>query len=80
MDKPLLLWLNDGLMTVFFFVVGLEIKREFAMGELRDLRKAALPIVAALGGMTVPAFIYLLLQNGQPGQLGQLGRLDQSAS
>ena len=48
LNKPLLLWINDGLMTVFFFVVGLEIKREFVMGELRDLRKAALPIVALL--------------------------------
>ena len=70
LDKPLLLWLNDGLMTVFFFVVGLEIKREFVMGELRDPRKAALPIVAALGGMIVPAGMYLLLQSGQPGQSG----------
>ena len=68
--KPLLLWLNDGLMTVFFFVVGLEIKREFVMGELRDSRKAALPIVAALGGMIVPAGIYLLFHSGQPGQSG----------
>jgi NhaA family Na+:H+ antiporter len=70
LDKPLLLWLNDGLMTVFFFVVGLEIKREFVAGELRDRRKAALPIVAALGGMTVPAGIYLLLQRDQPGLSG----------
>lgn len=70
LNKPLLLWLNDGLMTVFFFVVGLEIKREFVLGELRDRRKAALPIVAALGGMIVPAGIYLLLQGGQPGQTG----------
>lgn len=70
LDKPLLFWLNDGLMTVFFFVVGLEIKREFVMGELRDSRKAALPIVAALGGMIVPAGIYLLFQSGQPGQSG----------
>ncbi len=57
-------------MTVFFFVVGLEIKREFVTGELRDSRKAALPIVAALGGMIVPAGIYLLFQSGQPGQSG----------
>jgi NhaA family Na+:H+ antiporter len=70
LDKPLLLCINDGLMTVFFFVVGLEIKREFMLGELRDPRKAALPIVAALGGMIVPAGIYLLLQSGQPGQSG----------
>ncbi len=70
LNKPLLLCINDGLMTVFFFVVGLEIKREFVAGELRDPRKAALPVVAALGGMIVPAGIYLLLQGGQPGQSG----------
>ncbi len=70
LDKPLLLWLNDGLMTIFFFVVGLEINRELVGGELRDPRKAALPIVAALGGMIVPAGIYLLVQGGQPGQSG----------
>jgi NhaA family Na+:H+ antiporter len=69
-NKPLLLCINDGLMTVFFFVVGLEIKRELVAGELRDPRKAALPIVAALGGMIVPAGVYLLFQSGQPGQLG----------
>lgn len=70
LNKPLLLCINDGLMTIFFFVVGLEIKREFVAGELRDPRKAALPIVAALGGMIVPAGMYLLLQSGQPGQSG----------
>ncbi len=70
LNKPLLLCINDGLMTVFFFVVGLEIKREFVAGELRDRRNAALPIVAALGGMIVPAGIYLLFQSGQPGQSG----------
>ena len=53
---------NDVLMTVFFFVVGLEIKRELVAGELRDPRKAALPVVAALGGMLVPAAIYMVLQ------------------
>jgi NhaA family Na+:H+ antiporter len=70
LNKPLLLWINDGLMTVFFFVVGLEIKREFMMEELRDSRKAAFPIVAALGGMIVPAGIYLLFHSSQPGQSG----------
>jgi Na+:H+ antiporter, NhaA family len=54
-------WVNEGLMTVFFFVVGLEIKRELVEGELRDRRKAALPAIAALGGMTVPALCYLAL-------------------
>lgn len=62
--------INDGLMTLFFFVVGLEIKREVALGELRELRVAALPIAAALGGMLVPAGIYLALQYGEPGARG----------
>jgi len=70
LNKPLLLWINDGLMTIFFFVIGLEIKRELVHGELRSPRKAALPIVAALGGMLVPAMVYLMLQWGQPGQAG----------
>lgn len=70
LHKPLLLWINDGLMTVFFFVVGLEIKREFVFGELRDPKKAALPAAAALGGMVVPAGIYLALQWGEPGERG----------
>lgn len=67
---PLETWINDGLMTVFFFVVGLEIKREFVLGELRDPKQAALPLAAALGGMLVPAGIYLSLQLGEPGQHG----------
>lgn len=52
-------WVNDGLMALFFFVVGLELKREIMVGELSDLRHAALPIIAAIGGMVVPALIYL---------------------
>lgn len=59
LEKPLEWWVNDGLMTVFFFVVGLEIKREIVVGELRSPRKAALPVIAALGGMVGPALIYL---------------------
>src|SRR3954453_18226822 len=54
-------WINDGLMSLFFFLVGLEIKREFLVGELSSLRRAAFPFMAALGGMVVPAVIYLAL-------------------
>jgi NhaA family Na+:H+ antiporter len=63
-------WVNDGLMTVFFFVVGLEIKRELVVGELRDRRTAALPAVAALGGMAVPALLYLAFNAGGEGGRG----------
>ena len=51
-------WVNDGLMALFFFVVGMELKREMLVGELSDLRQAALPIIAAIGGMVIPALIY----------------------
>jgi NhaA family Na+:H+ antiporter len=61
---------NDMLMTIFFFVVGLEIKQEIVAGELRDPRQAILPIFAAAGGMIVPAAVYLALQWGEPGQRG----------
>ena len=60
-DRPIEVWINDGLMVVFFFAVGLEIKREIVSGQLSGIRKAALPLVAALGGMIVPASIYVLL-------------------
>ena len=59
-------WVNEGFMTVFFLVVGLEIKREIVQGELRDIRQAALPIVAAVGGMIVPAILYLSVTSGGP--------------
>ena len=68
--RPLHFWVNDGLMTIFFFVVGLEIRREMYAGELAGLRKAALPIAAALGGMLVPAAIYALLNGGRAGASG----------
>ena len=59
-EKDLLHVINDGLMTIFFFVVGLEIKRELVLGELRHFRQAALPIFAALGGMLIPALMYMI--------------------
>ena len=70
LNKPLILWINDGLMAIFFFVVGLEIKREVLSGELSSLRKAALPISAAIGGMVVPAGIYVLIAGGSEGAAG----------
>ncbi|CAN5512538.1 MAG: Na+/H+ antiporter NhaA [Acidimicrobiia bacterium] len=58
-------WINDGLMALFFFVVGLEIRREFDMGELRERRRVATPVLAAIGGMAVPALIYLAINAGE---------------
>lgn len=60
-ELPLHGWINDGLLTVFFLVVGLEIKREFTIGHLASVRSAALPVAAALGGMVVPALLYVLV-------------------
>ncbi|WP_226700628.1 Na+/H+ antiporter NhaA [Qipengyuania gaetbuli] len=65
-DKPLLLWINDGLMAVFFFLVGLEVKREIFEGQLSSWDKASLPLVAAIGGMAIPALIFLSLNAGSP--------------
>jgi len=62
--EPLHFWINDGLMAIFFFVVGLEIRREIHEGELSDPKRAALPLAAALGGMIVPALIYLSVNQG----------------
>src|SRR5690606_35461587 len=59
--KPLILWINDGLMAIFFFLIGLEIKREFLIGELNSTKKVMFPLVGAVGGMAVPILFYLLL-------------------
>jgi len=64
--KPLLLWVNDGFMAIFFFLVGLELKREFLEGELANRRKLTLPALGALGGMVVPAGFYILLNYDDP--------------
>jgi Na+:H+ antiporter, NhaA family len=63
-------WVNDALMAIFFFLVGMEIKHEIVHGELADVRRAALPVFAALGGMIVPALLYALLNHGRDGQVG----------
>lgn len=64
LNHPLHIWINDGLMALFFFVIGLELKREFMDGELSTLQKASLPMMAALGGMLVPALIYWFMNRG----------------
>ncbi|HVM45149.1 MAG TPA: Na+/H+ antiporter NhaA [Candidatus Thermoplasmatota archaeon] len=66
LDKDLIHWVNDGLMAIFFLLVGLEIKRELLAGELSDRRRATLPFVAALGGMLVPASIFIFVTRGTP--------------
>ena len=63
-------FINDGLMVIFFFVIGMEVKREIVVGELCDLRRAALPLMGAVGGMVVPAALFLAVEMGQPGQRG----------
>lgn len=61
LKKPLILWINDGLMAIFFFLIGLELKRELLVGEINTLKKAAFPLIAALGGVIVPIVLYLFL-------------------
>lgn len=68
-DKPLLLWVNDGLMAIFFFLVGLEIKREVLEGQLSSFDRASLPLVAAIGGMAIPALIYVAVNLNSPENL-----------
>ena len=61
LSKSLILWINDGLMAIFFFVIGLEVKREILVGELTTLREASLPIFAAIGGMAFPVLFFIFL-------------------
>jgi NhaA family Na+:H+ antiporter len=70
LQLPVHAWINDALMAIFFFLVGMEIKHEIVHGELADFRRAALPIVAALGGMIVPALFYVVLNYGTPAAHG----------
>ena len=70
LQLPVHAWINDALMAVFFFLVGMEIKHEIVHGELADMRRASLPIFAALGGMIAPALLYVLLNHGHEGHHG----------
>ena len=63
-------WVNDGLMAIFFLLIGLELEREIYQGELSDIKSASLPIVGALGGMVIPAGIFMLFNFGTPTQAG----------
>ena len=80
--KPMLLWINDGLMALFFLMVGLELKREIVEGELSDMKQAAFPAMGAIGGMLVPALIYVWINQGDSVALqgGQYRRLSISPS
>ncbi len=70
LEKPLVLWINDGLMAIFFFLIGLELKREMLEGRLKNPRDVVLPGMAALGGMLAPALVYLSLNFGNPDTVG----------
>src|SRR5690606_31973426 len=61
LKKPLLLWVNDGLMAIFFFLIGLEIKREFLIGELNSTKKVMFPLFGAIGGIALPVVLYIIL-------------------
>ena len=63
--KSLKLWVNDGLMAIFFFLIGLEIKRELLIGELNTVKKAAFPVFGAIGGMLVPITFFIILRKGE---------------
>ncbi len=63
LNKPLILWINDGLMAIFFFLIGLEIKREFMIGELNTMKKLSFPLFGAFGGMVFPVLFYVILNN-----------------
>lgn len=70
LELPIHAWINDALMAIFFFLVGMEIKHEIVHGELADVRRAALPVFGALGGMIVPALLFVAVNYGRPGQHG----------
>src|SRR6478752_1055636 len=70
LGKSLEFWINDGLMTIFFLLVGLEIEREIYKGELADVKRAMLPILGAIGGMLVPAIIHYIFNHGTASQKG----------
>jgi NhaA family Na+:H+ antiporter len=70
LDYSIEQWVNDGLMTIFFLLVGLEVERELYVGELSDFKKAILPVFAALGGMLIPSLIHFMLNKGTPTQPG----------
>ena len=74
LDLTLAQWAADGLLAIFFFVAGLELEREFVAGDLRDPRRAALPVAAAMGGMAVPALIYVAFNRRGSGGTAPGGR------